>query len=179
MPAERATERDCGVWSLDCGLKEFCRHELLVNAGSFDGDQRRTLIALLGVNGDDASDGREPQTSVARLPACRIAPIAFAAQHAVRHAIRVRVDRFAPAFSEIVQLPQVGAVDATIATHPQIPAVVIRIREDLKREVVVQPVVDRDRRELSIFEAAQSTAVRANPEAAPAVFVKREDVIVG
>ena len=77
-----------------------------------------------------------------------------------------------------LKLSQADAVDAFVATHPQIGAVILRVGQHLESDVVIEPVFGGDAGELAIFEAAQAAVDCADPQAARPVFKKRNNRVV-
>ncbi|MCG3159368.1 MAG: hypothetical protein JMDDDDMK_00354 [Acidobacteria bacterium] len=152
-------------------------HQLAIQQTLFDHHRRRVRIGRdgFGINHRHALLGRKPQFAVARADARRlIAAVAFRVEHPVALAVNNRIDCANPAVGEIVELPAAHAIDAQVATHPEIAT---RVFQDLEHSIVEQAVVNRDVGDPAVFDPAQTAVIRANPNGARLVFVKRPDTI--
>src|SRR5690606_21166194 len=116
---------------------------------------------------------RKPQRAVARANAGGpLAAVALRVEHAVAAAVRDGREFRAHARGDLVELLPAHAIDAAVAAHPQPPLPVV---EYLERARVEEPVTRRVVGELTLVQARDPAVVRADPEDAVAVLVKRAD----
>src|SRR5262249_35382708 len=112
---------------------------------------------------------RKPQSAVARANARGLdAAVAFGVEHSVDLAVNDRSDRADFSVGEIWELLFAHAIDAQVATHPEIA---LRVLQDPEDAVVEQAVVRRDVGDLPVLDPAQPAVVCADPDRARAVFV--------
>jgi hypothetical protein len=104
------------------------------------------------------------------------AAVAFGRRHAVDAAIGARGHAPHGAGGERLELPNRDRVEAAIAAH--VVAAIAAV-EDGEGAVVEQAIPLEDRDELSAGKPHQPTVIRADPQRAVAVFVKRADAIAG
>src|SRR5207253_2808782 len=101
-------------------------------------------------------------------PSRLTAAVALACLHAVSDAVRDASDGANLSRGQIIQLFQAGAIDAAVAAHPEVAAVVF---ENARDDIIKQTFPGRDARELPIFEASESTPISANPQGAISILV--------
>src|SRR5436190_15073890 len=136
----------------------------LINQDLLDDCGLRELVQPVGINHDHALDGRKPKLSLPVFPSGRLAAaIRFCGLHSVCNAIRDTGDRFDSPIGQLIQLFATGAVDATVATHPQIAMIVF---ENSRNDVVEQSVSGCNRSEATILETVQAPAICAYPKGA-------------
>src|SRR5262249_28225170 len=96
--------------------------------------------------------------------------VAFAVEHPVIFAESDAVDARDPPFGHFVQLMAADAVDAFVATDPEITTPVF---QNLKDPVVVKAVLHPVVEKLAVAEAAQPVVISPDPERPFGVFIDR------
>src|SRR5688572_9415925 len=131
----------------------------------------------LRINHGHASLRGKPEPPVACLPTGRLpVTVAFRVEQAIFFSIRDGRDRLNFSRRKVIKLLFANTIDAAVAAHPEIAAPVF---EDTEDPVVEESLGHRVTRKLAVAQPGQSAVVRADPERAFAVLIKRSYVIAG